>query len=289
MPNSENINKTADLKSLEAGLDSLQLESQKQSKPNIFKRVLPPFLALALVLGMWELAFQLKLQPDWILPSPQMVLDALKLQADNGIVIESFFNSLRRGITGFIVAVILGTIIGLIVSRSKLVKNTLGPVLSGLQQMPSVAWVPAAIIWFGLTNTTIYVVVLLGAVPSIANGLVAGINQIPPLYLKVGKVIGARGFQTIRHILMPAALPGYVAGLEQGWAFAWRSLMAAELIAISPQLGAGLGQLLEMGRVLGDMSLVIGAIILIFIAGVLIERIGFAPVRAHILRNRGLG
>ena len=149
---------------------------------------------------------------------------------------------------GFLASVVIGTPLGLLVARVKPVRAAIGPILSGLQSLPSVAWVPAAIIWFGLNDATIYAVVLLGAVPSIANGLVSGIDQVPPLFLRVGRTLGATGLRGVRHVLLPAALPGYLAGLKQGWAFSWRSLMAAEIIATSPDLGVGLGQLLENAR-----------------------------------------
>jgi NitT/TauT family transport system permease protein len=118
--------------------------------------------------------------------------------------------------------------------------------------------------------------------------LISGIDQIPPIYLRAGKVLGAKGFTSITNILIPAAWPGYLAGLEQGWAFAWRSLMAAELIAVAPSLGPGLGLMLDTGRQLGDMSLVLGSIITIMVVGVLVERLVFSPVRQRTLRNRGL-
>jgi NitT/TauT family transport system permease protein len=130
--------------------------------------------------------------------------------------------------------------------------------------------------------------VLLGAVPSIANGTISGVDQVPPLYLRVGRVLGARGLTTARHILMPAALPGYLGGLKQGWAFSWRSLMAAELITQSPRLGTGLGQLLDSGRELSDAGLVFGMIIAILVVGVAIDRLFFAPVERGVLRRRGL-
>ena len=279
----------SDLQSLEAGLDALQLSQISKEKRSITSRVLPPLAAIAVVGALWQFVFAMKFQPDWVIPSPQMVWQSLQAQWQQGFVLDAVFNSLKRGITGFLMAVVIATPIGILVARVRIVKNVFGPVLSGLQQLPSVAWVPAAVIWFGLTPKTIYAVVLLGAVPSIANGLVAGINQIPPLLLRVGKVMGASGFATVRHILLPAALPGYLAGLEQGWAFAWRSLMAAELIAISPELGPGLGQLLEMGRTLGDMPLMLGTIILILTSGIAVERLGFAPIRQRVLSNRGLG
>jgi NitT/TauT family transport system permease protein len=151
-----------------------------------------------------------------------------------------------------------------------------------------VAWVPAAILWFGLTDSAIFVVVLLGAVPSIANGLVSGIDQIPPILPRVGKALGAGRIAGIRHIMLPAALPGFLAGLKQGWAFSWRSLMAAELIATSPQLGVGLGQFLHNGSSLNDMSMVMAAILLIFFVGVGIELLVFRPLERTVLLTRGL-
>jgi NitT/TauT family transport system permease protein len=168
------------------------------------------------------------------------------------------------------------------------VRAAIGPLLSGLQSLPSVAWVPAAVLWFGLTNSTIYFVVLLGSIPSIANGLVAGIDQIPPILPRVGQVLGARGLASARHILLPAALPGFLAGLKQGWAFTWRSLMAAELIANSPKLGVGLGTYLSNGSSFNDMPGVIAAIFLILLVGVGIELIVFRPAERFVLRSRGL-
>jgi NitT/TauT family transport system permease protein len=275
--------------SLSAGLDALETNAAPQKNRGL--RVLKsfaPLAAIAFVLLVWQGAVALQLAPVWVLPSPAMVWTALVDQANQGILFESAFNSLRKGVQGFAISLIIATPIGIALGLNSALRAIARPLLTGLQQLPSVAWVPAAIIWFGLSDATIFAVVLLGAVPSIANGLISGIDQIPPLYMRAGKVLGARGWSSIRHIVIPAAWPGYLAGLEQGWAFAWRSLMAAELIAISPALGPGLGQMLDTGRQLGDMSLVLGSIIVIMIVGVLIERLVFSPIRQRTLRNRGL-
>jgi NitT/TauT family transport system permease protein len=133
-----------------------------------------------------------------------------------------------------------------------------------------------------------YAVILLGAVPSIANGLVSGIDQVPPLFLRAGRTMGATGLKGARYIVMPAALPGYLAGLKQGWAFSWRSLMAAEIIASSPELGVGLGQLLENGRNASSMPMVFLAILLILIVGIAIDLLIFSPLERAVLRSRGL-
>ncbi len=168
------------------------------------------------------------------------------------------------------------------------VRAAIGPILSGLQSLPSVAWVPPAVIWLGLNDSMMFAVILLGAVPSIANGLVAGIDQIPPLFLRAGRTLGATGLRGARYIVMPAALPGYVAGLKQGWAFSWRSLMAAEIIASSPDLGVGLGQLLENGRNNSSMPQVFLAILLILCVGIAVDLLIFSPLERRVLRGRGL-
>ena len=173
------------------------------------------------------------------------------------------WTSISRAFLGFAVALVIATPLGLLVAKVRVVRAAIGPLLSGLQSLPSVAWVPAAVLWFGLTDATIYFVVLAGSIPSIANGLVAGIDQIPPILPRVGQVLGARGLTSARHILLPAALPGYLAGCKQGWAFSWRSLMAAEIIAAGPLLGFGLGAYLKEGSDFNDMPSVIAAIFLI--------------------------
>lgn len=151
-----------------------------------------------------------------------------------GTLLEVIWTSVSRGLLGFVMAVAIGTPLGLLVARVRVVRAAIGPILSGLQSLPSVAWVAPAIIWLGLDDKTMYAVILLGAVPSVANGLVSGVDQVPPLFLRAGRTIGATGLRGTIHIVLPAALPGYLAGLKQGWAFSWRSLMAAEIIASSP-------------------------------------------------------
>ena len=281
----------SDLATLEAGLDALEEGGDRSSakKKLSLSSVLAPLVAVFGILVIWQIVFALKIKPDYVIPSPKMVWDSFTTQWRLGQVWPAVSNSIWRGFVGFVLSVAIATPLGIVVSRFRFARLAIRPILTGLQQLPSVAWVPAAIIWFGLSPSTIYCVVILGAVPSIANGLISGIDQIPPLYMRAAQVLGLRGFDSVRRVVLPAALPGYLAGLEQGWAFAWRSLMAAELIAVSPELGAGLGQLLEVGRTLGDMSLIVTSIILILITGILVERLAFAPVRKRVLRARGLG
>lgn len=278
------------LDSLERGLDALDA-AKVRTGPRwraVAAKVLPPVVAVALVLLVWQLLILAELKPTYIFPGPADVWTSVVDQWQAGTLQKALWLSVSRGMLGFLLSVVIGTPLGLLVARVKVLRTALAPILSGLQSLPSVAWVPAGILWFGLSPATIYFVVLLGAVPSIANGTISGVDQVPPLYLRVGTVLGARGLTAARHILMPAALPGYLGGLKQGWAFAWRSLMAAELITQSPRLGTGLGQLLETGRELSDVGLVFGMIIAILVVGVAIDRLLFAPVERGVLRRRGL-
>jgi NitT/TauT family transport system permease protein len=275
----------SELGRLSAGLDALESKStQSESLARKVFNFSGPLIAMVLFIGIWQIVFQLRFVEEYVLPSPNQVYQALVNQYQQGILLTAGWNSLSRGVQGFAFAIPIGLLLGL----SKTARVVLKPITTGLQQLPSVAWVPAAIIWFGLSNATIYAVILLGAIPSIANGLASGIEQIPSQYLKVGRVLGANKVQQIRHFVLPASFPGFLAGLEQGWAFAWRSLMAAELIAVSPALGTGLGQLLDVGRQLGDMALVLGAILSIMFVGILVEKLAFAPIRDHTLKIRGL-
>ncbi|WP_043266840.1 ABC transporter permease [Streptomyces sp. CT34] len=289
-PGAEASSAAGDLAGLEAGLDALDstVVSRQPWLRTTVSKAFPPVIAVLIVLALWQLAYHFQLKPHYLLPSPLDVYRSLQQKWLEGTLLSFVWTSVSRGALGFVASVAIGTLLGLIVARVKPVRAAIGPILSGLQSLPSVAWVPAAIIWFGLSDATIYAVVLLGAVPSIANGLVSGVDQIPPLYLRAGRTIGATGLTGVRHVLLPAALPGYLAGLKQGWAFSWRSLMAAELIVNAPDLGTGLGQLLEQGRELQDMSWVLAAILLILIVGIGIELLIFAPIERRVLRSRGL-
>ena len=277
---------------VEAGLDALDSAPTLPPRPGPGKRfvrtVLPPLVFLAALVGVWQLAYLAEVKPSYALPSPADVADVFWSSIVDGRAFEAVWTSLRRGAVGFALSLVIGTALGLAMWWSRWLRAAVGPIVSGLQSLPSVAWVPAAIIWFGLSNAAIYTVVLLGAVPSIANGLLGGMKQVPPLFDRVGRVLGLSTVGRIRHVLLPAALPGYLGGLRQGWAFAWRSLMAAELITYSPELGQGLGQLLNIGRELSQMSLVITSITLILVVGVAIELLVFAPIERRVLARRGL-
>jgi NitT/TauT family transport system permease protein len=278
-----------DAGSVEAGLDAL--ETTATGRPpfrQTFKnKILPPIIAVAVVLVAWTLLYPVVDNPSK-LPSPADVWGEVEDQWLKGTLLEYVWGSVSRGLLGFLLALAIGTPLGLVVARVRFVRAAFGPILSGLQSLPSVAWVAPAVIWLGLDNSVMFTVILLGAVPSIANGLVSGVDQVPPLFLRAGRTLGATGLRGTWHIVMPAALPGYVAGLKQGWAFSWRSLMAAEIIAQSPDMGMGLGQLLEVGRTNSSMATVFLAILLILFVGIAIDLLIFSPLERWVLRSRGL-
>jgi NitT/TauT family transport system permease protein len=274
-----------------AGLDALDIPRQERRGSRVrtvLSRVLPPLLALALAVAIWQVLWALAIWPEYQLPSPAAVWAHVTESVRAGELLGWFWTSVHRAFIGFGISLLVAVPLGLAIATLTVVRRGIGPLVSGLQSLPSVAWVPAAILWFGLTDSAIYFVVLLGAVPSIANGLVSGIDQVPPILPRVGKVLGAGRLANVRYILLPAALPGFLGGLKQGWAFSWRSLMAAELIATSPELGEGLGQVLHNGMSLSDQSLVFFAIFLIFLVGVGIELAIFRPLERTVLRARGL-
>ncbi|WP_353945402.1 ABC transporter permease [Streptomyces sp. HUAS MG91] len=280
-----------DLAGLEAGLDALEtVHSGRPPFSRTFReKILPPLTAVVVVLVVWQALISFKIVDDPTkLPAPSDVWAEVQNAWLKGELLGYIWTSVSRGLLGFLFALAIGTPLGLLVARVKFVRAAIGPILSGLQSLPSVAWVPPAVLWLGLDNSMMYAVILLGAVPSIANGLVSGVDQVPPLFLRAGRTLGATGVRGLWHIVLPAALPGYLAGLKQGWAFSWRSLMAAEIIASSPDLGVGLGQLLENGRNASSMPMVFLAIFLILIVGIVIDLLIFSPLERRVLRGRGL-
>jgi NitT/TauT family transport system permease protein len=279
-----------DLRSLEAGLDNLQTTTDASGGRwrTFWSSVLPPIIFVVLLIAAWQLYIVIAdPRPDKA-PSPADVFGALAYAWDTGRLQEAVLTSLERGILGFLIAIVIGTPIGLLLAEVRPIRRAVGPIISGLQVLPSVAWVPAAIIWFGLTDATAYFVILMGAIPSIVNGLISGVDQVPPQLRRVGTVLGASKWQLATSVILPAALPGYFAGLKQGWAFSWRSLMAAEIITSGGTIGFGLGTMLQQTRDLADLAGVLATIVVILGIGILIELAFFGPIERRMLRGRGL-
>ena len=241
----------------------------------------PKILAVAIVILAWQIVVWSHWKEEFLIPSPFTVFD--RLWVDRADMAASAWVTLERGIQGFIVAVIIGGILGIAVARVPVLRAAIGSMITGLQTMPSVAWVPLAVILFRQGTGTVLFVVVLGAAPSIANGIINGIDNVPPLLLRAGRVLGARGIGAMRHVVIPAALPSVIGGLKQGWSFAWRSLMAGELLFVS----LGLGHLLSVGRDLNDINMVFSIMLVIVAVGVAVDRLLFGRAEAWVRERWG--
>ncbi len=223
-------------------LDALEqppAAARAASRARAWRAAWPKLAAIALVLLIWEL-IAVSGWKKLIFPAPGPTLANLWDQLGTGLLWHALGTTLYRALIGFALALVIGAVVGALVSRIAPLRAAVGSLLTGLQTMPSIAWFPFAIILFGLTTQAIMFVIVLGAAPSVANGLIAGVDYTPPLLLKAGRVMGLRGLSLYRYLIIPASLPSFVAGLKQGWAFAWRSLMAGELLVIianQPSLG----------------------------------------------------
>ncbi len=261
------------------------LQSQPNRAAKAWPAVWPKLLACGIFIGIWQIIVWIGWKPEYVIPSPFTVFDALF--HDLGTMSGAVGVTLRRAAVGFGLAIVIGGAIGLAVARVHVLRVAVGSMITGLQTMPSVAWVPLAIVLFQLSEKAILFVVVLGAAPSIANGIIDGVDNVPPILLRAGRVLGARGFAALRYVVVPAALPAVIGGLKQGWAFAWRSLMAAELIAALPG-HIGIGQKLNVAYQNADYVGVYEAMIVIFVIGVVIDAAFFGNVERAIRRRYGL-
>jgi NitT/TauT family transport system permease protein len=202
--------------------------------------------------------------------------------ADGTLVIAIAKTMARLGV-GYALALVIGIPLGVALARVRAVKETLGPIVLGMSAVPSICWLPLAILWFGLSEIAIQVVVVCGAVLPIAIATEAAVNQVPPAIDRAARTMGARGARLLFTVTLPAALPGILAGARLGWTFALRSLMAGELLFVS----GGLGQLLETGRDLGDTALVVAIVLVLVALGRASERVLFVPVDRLVARRWG--
>jgi NitT/TauT family transport system permease protein len=270
-----------------SGLDHLEtaLPSGPSRAARIWGAAWPKLLAVALVLIVWQLVVWSGWKPEYVLPGPRKVWDSFVENFSTNM--EAAWTTLQRGFKGFAFALVIGTIVGALVARNRVLRSAVGSLITGLQTMPSVAWFPLAILLFQLGEGAIFFVVVLGAAPSIANGLISGIDHIQPILLRAGRVLGAKRWSSFRYVILPAALPSFVAGLKQGWAFAWRSLLAGELIVLIPGQFS-LGQQLDANRQLADSAGVIAVMIVILVIGILVDALLFGTAERKIRRRYGL-
>jgi len=239
------------------------------------------YLCLVLV---WQVIVALRVWPPYLLPSPWMVLEALWYGFSDRTFIVGLGISMRRIALGYSASVLLGVALGFLIATSGFLERTVGKLVLGLQSLPSICWLPLAVLWFGLSENAILFVVLMGSVLAVAINTEIGVRHVPRIYLLAGKNMGAHGMAMFTYILLPASMPHLIAGLKQGWAFAWRSLISGEMIFVS----LGLGHLLMMGRDLNDMSQVMAVMVLIMLLGYAVDRAVFHSLEKRIQRKWGL-
>lgn len=244
-------------------------------------RTLVFFLVLA---AFWESLYLVRLWPDYLFPAPSSVLTTLAEGFQNGTFLRAIGASLARLGFGYGLALAIGLPLGLVAGRVKVLDQTVGALILGLQTLPSICWLPLALLWFGLNERAIIFVVVMGAVLSVTIAAEDGVKNVRPLYLNAAANMGARGFNLYSHVILPAAFPAILTGMKLGWSFAWRSLMAGELLYGN----VGLGQLLNMGRDLNDMSQVLAVMLVIVALGLFVDRLIFAPIERRVRARWGL-
>jgi NitT/TauT family transport system permease protein len=246
----------------------------------------PKLAAVALALAVWQVVVWSGWKPDYVLPGPVPVFERLAQDLGNRNFDLGIAITMRRALIGYAIAVVIGSAVGILVARVAVLRKAIGSAILGLQSMPSIAWFPLAILLFGLNETAIFFVVILGAAPAVAGGLLSGVDHVQPLLVRVGRVMGARGLRLYRHVILPAALPSFVGGLKQGWAFAWRSLMAGEIIGIVGHQ-ISLGQQIQAARDFADAEQLLALILVILVIGIAIDSL-FGSLDRVIRRRWGL-
>lgn len=274
-----------------AGLDRLDRGGDDEQRSSIVRRTWPAawpkLAAIAVALLVWQIAYWLELKPSFVLPSPAAVFGELWEHLGTAALWRAIGHTMRRAVVGFAIALVVGGTIGLTVTRSRFLRTAIGSLLTGLQTMPSIAWFPLAILLFKLSEQAILFVVVLGAAPSIANGIIAGVDSVPPILRRVGTSMGANTRQLYREIVVPAAMPTVLTGLKQGWAFSWRSLMAGELLVIIPGTQS-LGTRLQFAREFSDAVGLLATMIVILAIGILVDSLVFGRLERTVLTRRGL-
>jgi NitT/TauT family transport system permease protein len=277
--------KLAWLESLEAPGSGPSDQRGRKLAKRAWASLWPKALAVIIVLAIWQLIHVSGWKKD-IFPGPGGTLANLGDQLKTGLLWHAIGTTLERAVIGFGLAVLIGAVVGALVSRVGPLRAAFGSLITGLQTMPSIAWFPFAIILFGINTTAILFVIVLGAAPSIANGLIAGVDYTPPILLRAGATMGLRRLSLYWHLILPASMPALVAGLRQGWAFAWRSLMAGELLVIIANQPS-LGVLLSTDQDQADMQSATAIIIVILLIGIFVHTL-FSMADRAIRRRWGL-
>ena len=248
------------------------------------KKIIKQIIFYVSLVAIWQWVVVLKIWPEYIFPGPLKVLETLITGFRDSSFLIAIGISLRRIAIGYGISILAGGFLGILMSKYKTVDETLGSLVLGLQTLPSICWLPLALLWFGLNERAIIFVVIMGALFSITIATDSGIKHVSPIYIKAGRNMGARRYKLFLEVIIPAAMPSIIAGLKQGWSFAWRSLMAGELLFVN----LGLGYLLTVGRELNDMSQVLAVMLIIALISILVDKLVFGKIELNIKHKWGL-
>jgi NitT/TauT family transport system permease protein len=249
-------------------------------------KVLRVGLFYVALIGLWQVVYELEVWPRYVIPSPKEVWDSFKQYWDNGLIQEGVQNTMRRLLVGYSLSLVVGMLVGMAVGTWKYLDETLGSLVLGLQSLPSITWIPLAILWFGLNENAVIFIVFMGSVFAVAISARSGVQGLPPLYRRAALTMGANRYQMTRYVLLPAMVPAMAQGLKLGWSFAWRSLMAAEIVFVVAG-SFGVGHILNLGRDLNDMSVVIAMMIVIVAIGLAFDVLVFGRLEAWVKERWG--
>ncbi|MCX6894656.1 MAG: ABC transporter permease [Verrucomicrobia bacterium] len=252
------------------------------------KRALTATLTFLVLLVIWQELVHAGIWSRVLVPSPLDVGRYFVAAVKDGTLPTAVGVTMRRLLLGYFAGLVFGLPLGLLTARFKFFHDTLGLLALGMQTLPSVCWAPLALLWFGQTETAMFFIVVMGSLWSILLATDSGVRNVPPIYVRAAQTMGSRGLHTWLRVILPAALPFVVSGMKQGWAFAWRSLMAAE-IYITILTGFGLGHLLHYGRELQAMDAVVGIMLVIVVIGLVADKILFSPFERFMHRRWGTG
>lgn len=252
------------------------------------KHIVSSLIFFAALFALWALCARAGLWSPLLFPSPGEVLDYLWCSLADGTLASATLITLRRLFLGYLIGMLLGLPLGILCARSAAAQNTLGVLALGLQGLPSVCWVPMATLWFGQTEAAMLFVVAMGTIWAVILSTGHGIRHVPPIYGRAARSMGCGSWEALLFVTLPASAPFVVSGLKQGWAFAWRSLMSAEIF-VPVLTGFGLGQLLHFGRELNSMDQVLGIMFLILTIGLLTDKLIFSPIEGAMHRRWGTG
>ncbi|KHD34996.1 sulfate ABC transporter permease [Clostridium acetobutylicum] len=261
------------------------MQKRSTTVTGIFRRV----LFYIILIAIWELIYKvfvdiLGVWKAYTFPSPGEVYNALAYLVKDNTLFIATGASLTRLVIGYIIALFIGIALALVCIKYKYLDENLTPLMLGLQTLPSVCWIPFAILWYGIDERSIIFVTVVGSLFSIAISTISGVKNVNPIYVKAARTMGARGKNLYFDVVIPSALPEIISGMRQGWSFAWRALMAGEMLSATK----GLGQVLTAGRELGDISQVMAVMIIIIAFGLIFDKLLFEKVEKNIRYKCGL-